>query len=78
MKPMMCSMKSGAGLWTNDLKRTHRMVAGLEAGAVWVNSSRKIYWAVSFGGFKQSGYGRDSWLENLRGYMQTLGGLLHP
>ncbi|MBW2499707.1 MAG: aldehyde dehydrogenase [Deltaproteobacteria bacterium] len=60
-----------AGVWTNDLRRAHRMVAAVEAGMVWINNYRRIHWAVPFGGFKQSGYGRDSGLESLRGYQQT-------
>ena len=59
------------GLWTNDLKRAHRMAAEVEVGAVWVNTYRKIHWALPFGGVKDSGYGRDSGLESLRGYQQT-------
>ena len=60
-----------AGVWTRDLARAHRMVRSLEAGIVWVNSYRRIHWAVPFGGVKQSGYGRDSGLESLLGYLQT-------
>jgi acyl-CoA reductase-like NAD-dependent aldehyde dehydrogenase len=60
-----------SGVWTNDLKRAHRFVRDIEAGAVWVNAYRRIHWAVPFGGFKDSGYGRDSGLESLRGYQQT-------
>ncbi len=60
-----------SGVWTRDLSRAHRFVRDLEAGAVWVNSYRRIHWAVPFGGFKDSGYGRDSGLESLRGYQQT-------
>jgi aldehyde dehydrogenase (NAD+) len=47
------------------------MVRSLEAAIVWVNSYRRIHWAVPFGGVKQSGYGRDSGLESLQGYLQT-------
>ena len=59
------------GIWTSDLKRAHRMVANVQAGAVWVNAYSQFHWAVPFGGFKESGYGRDSGLESLRGYLQT-------
>jgi aldehyde dehydrogenase (NAD+) len=47
------------------------MVRDLETGAVWVNAYRRIHWAIPFGGMKDSGYGRDSGLESLRGYQQT-------
>lgn len=60
-----------SGVWTNDLKRAHRFVRDIQAGAVWVNAYRRIHWAVPFGGYKDSGYGRDSGLESLRGYQQT-------
>lgn len=60
-----------SGVWTRDLKRAHRMVRDIQAGAVWVNAYRRIHWAVPFGGYKDSGYGRDSGLESLRGYQQT-------
>lgn len=59
-----------AGVWTSDLKRAHRFVRDLDAGSVWVNAYRRIHWALPFGGFGDSGYGKDSgWesvLENTR------------
>jgi aldehyde dehydrogenase (NAD+) len=54
-----------AGVWTRDLNRAHRFVRDLEAGAVWVNTYRKVHWALPFGGVKESGYGRDSGLESV-------------
>ncbi|NML08411.1 aldehyde dehydrogenase family protein [Sphingomonas sp. G-3-2-10] len=59
------------GLWTNQLKRAHRVAAGVDVGAVWINTYRRIHWALPFGGMKQSGYGRDSGMESLRGYQHT-------
>jgi len=59
------------GVWTKDLKRAHRFIRDVQAGAVWVNTYRRIHWAAPFGGFKESGYGRDSGLESLHGYQQT-------
>ncbi len=58
------------GLWTNNLKRAHRFAAAVDVGAVWINTYRKIHWALPFGGTKDSGYGRDSGLESLEGYMK--------
>jgi acyl-CoA reductase-like NAD-dependent aldehyde dehydrogenase len=49
-----------AGLWTRDLARAHRVSAQLKAGTVWVNTYDMFAPNVPFGGFKQSGYGRDN------------------
>jgi len=54
-----------AGVWTSDLGRAHRMVRDLDAGSVWVNAYRRIHWGLPFGGFKESGYGKDSGLEGI-------------
>nr|WP_083434408.1 aldehyde dehydrogenase family protein [Sphingomonas sp. Y57] len=59
------------GVWTNSLKRAHRLAAAINVGAVWINTYRRIHWAVPFGGVKASGYGRDSGMESMRGYQQT-------
>jgi aldehyde dehydrogenase (NAD+) len=48
-----------AGVWTNDLSRAQRASAALRAGTVWVNSYQATNPAVSYGGWKQSGYGRN-------------------
>jgi (Z)-2-((N-methylformamido)methylene)-5-hydroxybutyrolactone dehydrogenase len=54
------------GVWTSDVARAHRFVRDLEVGAVWVNTYRRLHWAVPFGGVKDSGYGRDSGVESVR------------
>jgi acyl-CoA reductase-like NAD-dependent aldehyde dehydrogenase len=54
-----------AGVWTRDLKRGHRMVRDIEAGNVWVNAYSRIHWALPFGGFRESGYGKDSGIESV-------------
>jgi acyl-CoA reductase-like NAD-dependent aldehyde dehydrogenase len=46
------------------------MAAAIDVGAVWVNTYRRMHWALPFGGTKDSGYGRDSGLESLAGYMK--------
>jgi acyl-CoA reductase-like NAD-dependent aldehyde dehydrogenase len=48
-----------AGVWTNNLQRAHRVVARLRAGTVWVNNYRLVSHALPFGGYKQSGVGRE-------------------
>jgi len=60
-----------AGLWTNDLSRAHRVARKLRAGSVWVN-----YWdggdmTAPFGGYKQSGNGRDKSLHAFSKYTET-------
>jgi aldehyde dehydrogenase (NAD+) len=48
-----------AGVWTNDLRRAHRMAARLAAGTVWINTYNILDPAAPFGGYAQSGYGRE-------------------
>lgn len=48
-----------AGLWTRDLAKAHQISSRLEAGSVWVNSYNVLDPALPFGGFKQSGWGRE-------------------
>jgi aldehyde dehydrogenase (NAD+) len=48
-----------AAVWTRDIKLAHRMAAEIKAGSVWVNTYNAFDSASSFGGYKQSGYGRD-------------------
>jgi len=47
-----------AGVWTRDLARAHRATQRLEAGTVWVNTYMRVDPGVSYGGVKQSGFGR--------------------
>jgi len=49
----------GAGVWTNDLKSAHRIAAAVKAGSVWVNCFNLVDPSTPFGGFKQSGWGRE-------------------
>ncbi len=60
-----------AALWTNDIKRAHRMAAKLKAGTVWVNTVNMFDASLPFGGFKHSGFGRDLGEDALDGYLQT-------
>ncbi len=48
-----------AGVWTRDLKRAHRMARALDAGTVWLNTYHPLDPASPFGGYKQSGFGRE-------------------
>ena len=48
-----------AAVWTNDMNVAHRVSGALRAGTVWINSFDRSSLATPFGGFKQSGFGRD-------------------
>jgi len=60
-----------AGVWTQDLKKALRMVRSLKAGTVWVNTFNLFDPALPFGGFKESGIGRDLGAEALQHYTET-------
>ena len=60
-----------AGVWTRDLKRAHRMARRIHAGTVWVNTYHPLDAASPFGGYKQSGFGRELGASALDLYTQT-------
>lgn len=49
----------GASIWSNDLKAVQRLIPKIKAGTVWVNCHNMIDPAMPFGGYKQSGFGRE-------------------
>jgi len=57
-----------AAVWTNDLSRAHRVSRALRAGVVWVNCFDRGDITAPFGGFKQSGFGRDKSIHALEKY----------
>jgi acyl-CoA reductase-like NAD-dependent aldehyde dehydrogenase len=57
-----------AAVWTNDVSRAHRVARSLRAGVVWVNCFDRGDITVPFGGFKQSGFGRDKSIHALDKY----------
>ena len=60
-----------ASVWTQDLSEAHRLAADLQAGTVWINCHN--YWdpALPFGGYKQSGWGRESSALAVQNYLET-------
>ncbi|MCC7411483.1 MAG: aldehyde dehydrogenase family protein [Gammaproteobacteria bacterium] len=59
-----------ASIWTRDLSRAHQLAARMEAGLVWINCHGIPDMAVPFGGFKESGWGRENGLEGLLEYTE--------
>jgi aldehyde dehydrogenase (NAD+) len=61
----------GSGVWTRDIGRAHRMAERIQAGTVWVNCYRAVSYMSPFGGYKDSGHGRENGLEAVNEYLQT-------
>ncbi|MEA2434931.1 MAG: hypothetical protein QOG54_2388 [Actinomycetota bacterium] len=60
-----------AAVWTTDLSKAHRVAKGIKAGTVWVNTYGNVDPAISFGGYKQSGFGRELGAHSMETYTQT-------
>ncbi|WP_433502684.1 aldehyde dehydrogenase family protein [Pseudonocardia halophobica] len=60
-----------AGIWTRDVSLAHRATRALRAGTVYVNGWGLTDPAAPFGGYRQSGYGRDLGPDSLEGYLET-------
>jgi acyl-CoA reductase-like NAD-dependent aldehyde dehydrogenase len=72
-------------VWTKDVHRAHRVAARIRAGSVWINAYRVVAPSVPFGGFKQSGLGRengihavDEYLEEKAVWVELTGGTRDP
>ena len=61
----------GAGVWSRDASRLYRMGRGIQAGRVWTNCYHAYPAHAAFGGYKQSGIGRENHLVMLNHYQQT-------
>jgi betaine-aldehyde dehydrogenase len=59
-----------ASIWTNDLNTAHRTAMAVEAGYVWINEVGKHFLGAPFGGFKQSGLGREECFEEMLSFTQ--------
>lgn len=62
-----------AGIWTANPARAWRVARALEAGTVWINTYRHLSVSTPFGGFKQSGLGREKGVQGMRAYMAPKG-----
>jgi (Z)-2-((N-methylformamido)methylene)-5-hydroxybutyrolactone dehydrogenase len=61
----------GSGVWTSDIGRAFRMSERIQAGTVWVNTYRAVSFMSPFGGYKDSGLGRENGIDAIREYLQT-------
>jgi phenylacetaldehyde dehydrogenase len=60
-----------AGIWTSDIKKAHRLASKLRAGTVWINCYNVFDPSLPFGGYKQSGWGREMGHEVLEHYTEV-------
>jgi phenylacetaldehyde dehydrogenase len=61
----------GAGIWTRDISKAHALAKKLRAGTVWINCYNVFDAALPFGGYKQSGWGREMGHEVLNSYTEV-------
>jgi len=59
-----------ASIWTRDIDAAHRVAMAVEVGYVWINEVGKHFLGAPFGGFKQSGFGREECIEEMLQYTQ--------
>lgn len=60
-----------SGVWTTDVKKAHYVASKVKAGTVWINTYNVYDTAAAFGGYKQSGFGRDMSVHALEAYTQV-------
>lgn len=60
-----------ASVWTQDVNKAHKVAKGLKAGTVWVNCHNIFDAAAPFGGYKQSGFGREMGIHAMESYTQV-------
>ena len=58
----------GCSIWTRDVARAHRVARDVVAGVIWINDHHRLHPAVPWGGFKDSGYGREGSLDFIHEY----------
>lgn len=60
-----------ASIWTSDLSRAHKLTAEIKVGMVWINCAYAFDEGLPFGGYKQSGWGREGSLDGVKEYLQS-------
>ncbi|MAL80778.1 MAG: carnitine dehydratase [Sneathiella sp.] len=60
-----------AAVWTQNVHRAHRVAHRLNAGTVWINAYRVVSYAAPFGGFKESGLGRENGVDSIKEFTET-------
>jgi gamma-glutamyl-gamma-aminobutyraldehyde dehydrogenase len=60
-----------AGVWTRDIDTAFKLVRGIEAGVIWINSFDEGDMTQPFGGYKQSGHARDKCFDSIKSYTQS-------
>jgi len=61
----------GSGVWSRNVSTVHKVARGLRTGTVWANCYQVMDPAIPFGGYKMSGFGRESGAEHMQEYLQT-------
>ncbi|MGY8870122.1 MAG: aldehyde dehydrogenase family protein [Pseudomonadales bacterium] len=67
----------GASIWSNNLSQVHRMIPRIKSGSVWVNCHTALDSALPFGGYKQSGLGREMGSAVIEHYTELKSVLIH-
>ncbi|MGJ7036955.1 acyl-CoA reductase-like NAD-dependent aldehyde dehydrogenase [Shinella sp. BE166] len=62
-----------AGIWTRDFAKAWRVARAIQAGTVWINTYKETSISTPFGGFKQSGLGREKGRDGMKTYMESKG-----
>ena len=60
-----------AGIWSEKASKIHKVANSLKAGVIWANTYNKFDASSPFGGFKESGYGREGGLHGLLPYLEV-------
>ena len=60
-----------AGIWTKDISKAHALAKKIRAGTVWINCYNVFDASLPFGGYKQSGWGREMGHEALEAYTEV-------